>query len=863
MPWHRGRFPRGSAAFCGLCIALGLVASWPSGPAKAGTQSIVISEFRTRGPNGGNDEFIELYNRTNVPVDISGWRINGSNSAGETTTRLLVNPGTVMPAGGHFLATNPQPTGGPYSGSIPGDQTFSPGITDDGGIALLLPDGTIVDQVGMSVGSAYREGGPLTPMSATVNANQSYERRPGGASGNSQDTDNNAADFLFNPASSNPQNLASLPVLPPSSPSPTTGLAPTNTPTVTATRTATPPPTATVGLSATPTATCVSRPPVMIVVQPASGGRLLVTITANRNASAPANTLRELRFGNSPTATVDLANQPGFPIVPLPLGTTQTSFYLRQAAPGQPVTLSLDIVDDCGPWPTFVGGGLSAFATAGAMEAEPPRLATATALSSSATPTVTGSGVPTRVAAVDCQPRPNVGVRVLPAGPAGLQATVTAGFGSLVALEFGATTNALIDAGGQTGQAGNFTISVPPGTSQTTFLVQQLVPGRSTTVPLTVVDGCGRWPTLVGGGAEAFPDRAAFVFGNGVSSDQQVFIRSGIRMGVQYLGARAGVSADRDLTVYAYADLGQLVQVYAQVLAIPLADAQQHWQTSVAISGPGRIFVHTANPWWAGQATTADRVRLLVSEYQSVVDNKLASRFVGGTLDEVPAVGPWWLIDGVSGWTGWLVLDAYSLTPLSTARATLRAAAQGVTAHLQSMETLAGWQAAAGDHYMLAALVGDILMDTSPAALENYWTRIGQGLTWPAAFAAAFGRPVDVFYAQFEEYRRTVLPPQGRVAAIRRSGDCQWDVTLEVAGFQPNSAIQASNQASAYSDCQTGAPGTRSWGPIPAGVADATGRFTFSYRNNDYGTYHIVLKDASQRSIQLDTMYDRNFAGTP
>ena len=38
---------------------------------------VVISEFRFIGPNGGNDEFIEIHNRTNFPVDISGWGFGG------------------------------------------------------------------------------------------------------------------------------------------------------------------------------------------------------------------------------------------------------------------------------------------------------------------------------------------------------------------------------------------------------------------------------------------------------------------------------------------------------------------------------------------------------------------------------------------------------------------------------------------------------------------------------------------------------------------------------------------------------------------------------------------------------------------
>ena len=75
--------------------------------------------------------------------------------------------------------------------------------------AFVFPLSTLsVDQAGMSAGSAYKEGTTLAPTPS--NNNQSYERKPGGPSGNSLDTDNNGNDFLFNNASSNPQNQSSL-----------------------------------------------------------------------------------------------------------------------------------------------------------------------------------------------------------------------------------------------------------------------------------------------------------------------------------------------------------------------------------------------------------------------------------------------------------------------------------------------------------------------------------------------------------------------------------------------------------------------------------------------------------------------------
>jgi hypothetical protein len=139
-------------------------------------------------------------------LDIPGYTLRGSNNAGTTSQRAVVPPGTILGAGCHYLFTNSTATGG-YSGVVPGNTTFNVGITDDGGIAILSAAAVIVDQAGMSPGSLYKEGAVLTPR--TANIEQSYERKPGGGSGNSLDTDNNASDFLYNSGSSNPQNAAS------------------------------------------------------------------------------------------------------------------------------------------------------------------------------------------------------------------------------------------------------------------------------------------------------------------------------------------------------------------------------------------------------------------------------------------------------------------------------------------------------------------------------------------------------------------------------------------------------------------------------------------------------------------------------
>jgi hypothetical protein len=167
--------------------------------ALAGTGSVatpvVISEFRTRGPNQGNDEFVEIYNNTDAPIDIGGWQLRGSSNTAPTnpTPRASVPAGVLLPARAHFLFVNT----GAYSGAVPGNVGYTTGIADNGGIALTTAAGTIVDQVGVTTtGTAYREGNPLA-VQLTTNVDRSYARKPAPAAGSLQDTDDNATDFVL------------------------------------------------------------------------------------------------------------------------------------------------------------------------------------------------------------------------------------------------------------------------------------------------------------------------------------------------------------------------------------------------------------------------------------------------------------------------------------------------------------------------------------------------------------------------------------------------------------------------------------------------------------------------------------------
>jgi hypothetical protein len=160
-----------------------------------------------------------------------------------------------------------------------------------------------------------------------------------------------------------------LPLVRTATPSPvatvtrTPTLAPTNTPTRQATATSTVGPTS-VPTSAVPPSACSSRPPVGISTTGGSN-RLRVTVTAGTSSTLLNNQLRSITFSTASNALIDVPGGPtgstGDFTVSLPPGTTQFSFEVRRAQRGASSTVPFVVLDACGSWPTFVGGGANGF----------------------------------------------------------------------------------------------------------------------------------------------------------------------------------------------------------------------------------------------------------------------------------------------------------------------------------------------------------------------------------------------------------------------------------------------------------------------------------------------------------------------
>lgn len=102
---------------------------------------------------------------------------------------------------------------------------------------------------------------------------------------------------------------------------------------------------------------CSPRPRVSVGTQPTGDGRLLVTVTAGggviREIQFAASTNALVTVGNEVDRATAFAHRPAAP-------TAQLQFQVRRAGGGA-AQVPMTVIDDCGPWPTFIGGGATAF----------------------------------------------------------------------------------------------------------------------------------------------------------------------------------------------------------------------------------------------------------------------------------------------------------------------------------------------------------------------------------------------------------------------------------------------------------------------------------------------------------------------
>jgi hypothetical protein len=212
-----------------------------------GSSGIIISEFRFDGPNGTNDEFVEIVNNSTTPKTIVSSDAGGSKGfsvwgivGGQARKICTIPLNTLLLSGQHFLCAKvPGYELGGYSQGQDdniNNYTTTLSLGADGGVALFssedvvvnnngtltTPSGTVFREDAVAfkelnasppnpLAAAFREGTGLNPIGPQDPANRagkelreySFVRKHASAGNGSwsgavyQDTNNNGADFVL------------------------------------------------------------------------------------------------------------------------------------------------------------------------------------------------------------------------------------------------------------------------------------------------------------------------------------------------------------------------------------------------------------------------------------------------------------------------------------------------------------------------------------------------------------------------------------------------------------------------------------------------------------------------------------------
>ena len=161
-----------------------------------GPHTLEIGQFRTFGPAGLGDWFVQVTNPTSVAIPLAGWGVDLESVTATSPTLVPLGTGTLAPGGSVVVAGPSYSLGSPLPPVVTG-----PGILQVvSGFAVVAPDLSVVDMAGVAgAPTGLVAGTGVTyPTSPPTSAQFAFVRH-GLASGAPADTDDNAADFSYAP----------------------------------------------------------------------------------------------------------------------------------------------------------------------------------------------------------------------------------------------------------------------------------------------------------------------------------------------------------------------------------------------------------------------------------------------------------------------------------------------------------------------------------------------------------------------------------------------------------------------------------------------------------------------------------------
>lgn len=247
---------------------------------------------------------------------------------------------------------------------------------------------------------------------------------------------------------------------------------------------------------------------------------------------------------------------------------------------------------------------------------------------------------------------------------------------------------------------------------------------------------------------------ASYTFGAEVTPAQQAVIRDGLDIGARFIRSALG----RELppfNVWAFGDVEAMIRAYADTEPTTLENSRNTWTrgTSAVASCRKTWF---GPLWFTGGGPEWHLKKIAVHEAFHILQCELAGQ---GSLnsgnDDLPRAGPRWISEGSAELVGYLAIADARLMSMAAIRGDWLQRTKTSPATLERLAILRGQFEGGNAIWGIMPLAVERLVgDGGLSKLIVYSETIGRGVPWESAFATAFGKNVQTFYAEFDAYRR-------------------------------------------------------------------------------------------------------------
>ena len=149
----------------------------------------VIAAVGIAGAESSND-FVKIFNLTDIAVDISGWKLHKRTNTGTEDSLRTFPLGSIVASGGYFAWANSMDG---FAASVSANVSSTATLAADNSVAIENTSGTVIDAVAWGTGTNQFVEGAAYP--ADPAANQVLSRKF--VDGVLEDSDNNAEDFTL------------------------------------------------------------------------------------------------------------------------------------------------------------------------------------------------------------------------------------------------------------------------------------------------------------------------------------------------------------------------------------------------------------------------------------------------------------------------------------------------------------------------------------------------------------------------------------------------------------------------------------------------------------------------------------------